>query len=62
VIQPQEVQALDLTEALQTVAPQLLGTYGSIALRYHSPGLQNLYAAVMAHDLGHPVAFHLGNQ
>jgi hypothetical protein len=36
-----------------------MGTFGSIALKYHSPGLQNLYAVVMAHDMGHPIAFHL---
>ena len=58
-IKPQEVQSLDLNATLQRIAPQFMGTFGSIALKYHSLGLQNLYAAVMAHDMGHPIAFHL---
>jgi len=58
-IKPQEVQSVDINATLQTIAPQLTGSYGSLVLRYHSQGLLNLYAAVMAHDMGHPLAFHL---
>lgn len=58
-IKPNEVHSVDINAAIESVAPQLAGSYGSIVLRYHSKGLRNLYAAVMAHDMGHPIAFHL---
>lgn len=59
-LKPQEVQAIDLGAAIAAAnAPQLVGTYGSVVLRYHSTGYRNLYAAMMIHDVGHPIAFHI---
>jgi hypothetical protein len=58
-IKPQEVQSLDLEAAVTSAAPQLIGTYGSVVLRYHSIGDLNLYAAMMIHNIGHPIAFHI---
>jgi hypothetical protein len=58
-IKPQEVQAIDLDAAIGTTAPQLVGTYGSLVLRYRSPSSGNLYAALMLRSIGHPVAFHI---
>jgi hypothetical protein len=58
-IKPQEVQSLDLEAAITSAAPQLVGTYGSVVLRYHSNGFRNLYAAMMVHNVGHPIAFHI---
>jgi hypothetical protein len=48
-IKPQEVIAVDLDAAIGASAPQLIGTYGSVVLRYHSIGDLNLYAAMMIH-------------
>ena len=58
-IKPQEVLSIDLEAAIGSTAPQLIGTYGSVVLRYHSMGYRNLYAALMVHNLGHPFAFHI---
>ena len=48
-IKPQEVTTVDLDTAIGASAPQLIGTYGSVVLRYHSIGDLNLYAAMMIH-------------
>src|SRR5713226_1001856 len=59
-IKPQEVKAIDLDAAIAAAAaPQLVGTYGSVALRYHSISNRNLYAALMVRNIGHPFAFHI---
>ncbi|HEY6413786.1 MAG TPA: hypothetical protein VIX42_08865 [Edaphobacter sp.] len=58
-IKPEEVQSVDINNALPLLTPQFTATYGSVVLRYHAQGLLNLYAAVMAHDMGHPLAFHI---
>ncbi len=59
-IKPQEVKSVDLDAAIAAAAaPQLVGTYGSVALRYLSPSSGNLYAAMMIRRTGHPVAFHI---
>jgi hypothetical protein len=58
-VNPQEVRTLNLNEAIGDNAPHLTGSYGSLLLRYHSPYLQNLHAALMIHDTGHPIAFHI---
>jgi hypothetical protein len=58
-IAPNEIKSVDITNAVASFAPQLIGSYGSVVFRYNSPGFRNLYAAVMIHDSGHPVAFHL---
>jgi hypothetical protein len=46
-LQPHEAQSIDLNAAIGSSSPQLVGTYGSVVLRYHSVGLRNLYAALM---------------
>ena len=58
-IKPQEVLAIDLERAIGSKAPQLIGTYGSVVLRYHSPGYRNLNAALMIRNVGHPFQFHI---
>jgi len=58
-IRPDEVKAVDIRSAIETYAPGFSGTYGSVALRYHSIAFHNLYAAMMVHDTGHPIAFHI---
>ncbi|HVS87243.1 MAG TPA: hypothetical protein VHF01_03355 [Candidatus Acidoferrum sp.] len=58
-IKPQEVKAIDLDAAIGTTAPQLVGTYGSLVLRYRSPGSRSLYASLMVRNIGHPFAFHI---
>jgi len=40
-------------------APQLVGAYGSVVLRYRSPFSATLYAAMMIRKSGHSVAFHI---
>jgi hypothetical protein len=58
-IKPQEVKSIDLDAAIGASSPQLIGTYGSLVLRYHSTGYRNLYAALMVRNIGHPFAFHI---
>jgi hypothetical protein len=58
-LKPHEVQSIDLASVISTGNPQLVGTYGSVVLRYHSVSLRNLYAALMLRTLGHPIAFHV---
>jgi hypothetical protein len=59
VVQPQEVKIVDVATAIGNSAPQLIGTYGSVALRYHTPGQSTLYAVSMVMDVGHSIAFHI---
>jgi hypothetical protein len=54
-VKPAEVKSIDIDMA----APQLAGQYGSILLKYRAVGLHSLYAALMIHDAGHPIVFHL---
>jgi len=59
-LKPREVKSVDIDAAIAaTSAPQLVGTYGSVALRYISPSAGTLYAAMMIRRTGHPVAFHI---
>ncbi len=59
VIQPQEVKTVDVETAIGSSAPQLIGAYGSLALRYRAPSQINLYAAAMVMGVGHAIAFHV---
>jgi hypothetical protein len=54
-----DVVSLDLSETLLKAAPQLVGFYGSLVLRYRATGSRALYAAVMVRADGHPIAFHM---
>lgn len=58
-VKPQEVLPVDIPLAIKTYAPALIGRYGSLALKYTSLSQGNLYAALMVHDMGHPIAFHI---
>ena len=57
-IKSQEVKSIDLDAAI-AAAPQLVGAYGSIVLRYRSASLSSLYSALMVRRAGHPFAFHI---
>lgn len=59
VVQPQEVKTIDLATAIANSAPQLIGSYGSAALRFRAPSLANLYAVSMVMGVGHSLAFHI---
>jgi hypothetical protein len=59
VIQPQEVKTVDVETAIGNSAPQLIGAYGSLALRYRAPSQINLYAVAMVMGVGHSIAFHI---
>jgi hypothetical protein len=59
VVQPQEVKTVDVATAIGNSAPQLIGTYGSLALRYSAPNQINLYAVSMVMGVGHSIAFHI---
>jgi hypothetical protein len=58
-IKPQDVKSIDIAEAVAAAATPLLGSYGSVVLRFRSPSLNSLYAAMMIHSLGHAIAFHI---
>jgi hypothetical protein len=54
-VKPQEVKSIDIATAISAVgAPNLVGTYGSVVLRYHSPSRENLFPMVMIHNIGPP--------
>jgi len=59
VIQAQEVTTVDVATAIGNSAPQLIGAYGSLSLRYRAPSQVNLYAAAMVMGVGHALAFHV---
>jgi hypothetical protein len=59
VVQPQEVKIVDVATAIGNSAPQLIGTYGSLTLRYSAPNQINLYAVSMVMGVGHSIAFHI---
>ncbi len=58
-IKAKEVKSVDLDTLISSSAPQLVGTYGSIVLRYRSPSFSNLYAVAMVRGVGHSIAFHI---
>lgn len=58
-VQPQEVKTLDVATAIGSSAPQLIGAYGSLVLRYRAPSQINLYAVAMIMGVGHSIAFHI---
>ena len=58
-ILPQEVKTVDVATAIGSSAPQLIGTYGSVAFRYHTATQATLYAVSMIMGVGHSIAFHI---
>jgi hypothetical protein len=59
-IKPQDVKSLDIPAAVAAAAaPQLVGTYGSVVLRYRSASLGVLYASIMIRAMGHAIVFHV---
>ncbi len=59
-IKPEEAQAIDLDQAIAAAgASQLIGTYGSVALRFVSPSSSSLYAAMVIRRPRHPTVFHV---
>jgi hypothetical protein len=54
-----DVVSVNLHDILPKAAPQLIGSYGSVVFRYRTAVKRALYAAVMVHDSGHPISFHL---
>lgn len=59
-IQPEEVASVDINAAIAAAAAsQLVGTYGSVALRFQAVSAAALYAAMMIHNMGHAIAFHI---
>jgi hypothetical protein len=58
-IKPGEVVSLDLYDTLMKAAPQLVGAWGSLVLRYTAVVHHALYAAAMVRADGRPIAYHL---
>jgi hypothetical protein len=58
-IKSEEVTSIDIEAAIGATAPQLVGTYGSLLLRYRTPDSRSLYASLMVRNVGHPFAFHI---
>ena len=54
-----DVASLDVGDTVLKAAPRLVGTYGSLVLRYRATVHRALYAAVMVRIDGRPIAFHL---
>lgn len=54
--------SIDLLQELEKVAPEILnqpGTFGSVILRFTSSNYRNLRAAVMVHEMGQPIGYHI---
>jgi len=58
-IAPGDVASLDLYDTLMKTAPQLVGAWGSLVLRYTEVVNGVLYASAMIRADGRPIAFHL---
>src|SRR5579885_1028507 len=58
-IKPGEVASLDLYKTLLQSAPSLVGSWGSLVLRYRSAAHRALYAALVLRADGRPMVFHL---
>lgn len=58
-LKPQTVVPIDLSAAIAANNSSLMGSYGSVVLRYRSEFRRALYAAVMVHRMGRPIAFHI---
>jgi len=54
-----DVASIDLYGALMKAAPQLVGAWGSVVLRYTATVDGALYASAMVRADGRPIAFHL---
>jgi hypothetical protein len=61
-ISPSDVVTVDVQQELEKTAPQILnqpGSFGSVIFRFTSPNAQNLFAAVMVHEIGRPIGYHI---
>ncbi len=61
-IPPSDVVTVDVLQELEKIAPALMeqaGTYGSVVFRFTSAFHRNLYAAVMVHEVGKPIGYHI---
>ncbi|HEV2224274.1 MAG TPA: hypothetical protein VGR84_14855 [Candidatus Acidoferrales bacterium] len=58
-IKPHEVVIADVETALASVAPQLIGAYGSVVLRYKAPTETSLFSMAMIRGVGKPIALHI---
>ena len=54
-----DVASLDVGDTVLKAAPRLVGTYGSLVLRYRATVHRALYCPVMVRIDGRPLAFHL---
>jgi hypothetical protein len=60
-IQPADV-VVDVAEELQKISPAVAeqaGTYGSVVFQFTSRSHRNLFAAVMVHEVGQPIGYHI---
>ena len=61
-IPPSDVVTVDVPQELEKTAPTLMeqaGTFGSVVFRFTSLQARNLYAAVMVHEMGQPIGYHI---
>lgn len=58
-IKPREALITDIATALASVAPNLIGSYGSVVLRYKAPTEMSLYSMAMIRGAGKPLALHI---
>jgi hypothetical protein len=61
-IPPSDVVTVDVAQELEKIAPALTeqaGTFGSVVFQFTSTSHRNLYAAVMVHEIGQPIGYHI---
>lgn len=58
-LKPREAVVADVATALRLVAPQLIGSWGSVVLRYKAPTEASLLSMAMIREIGKPIALHI---
>lgn len=58
-LKPHEAVVADVATALRLVAPQLIGSWGSVVLRYKAPSEASLFSMAMIRAVGKPIALHI---
>lgn len=58
-VKPHEAVIADVATALASVAPQLIGGYGSVVMRYKAPTEASLFSMAMIRGVGKPIALHI---
>ena len=57
-----DVSTVDVSQELAKLASPIseqAGTYGSVVFKFSAPFARSLYAAIMIHEIGQPIGYHI---